>query len=111
VDTTYIPFQQIVFSHPTKPWIKIRNTSLFSYKLNGPALCYEIGLSILSNDIVWINGPFLPGDWNDLDIFRQGMLHEIDLGERVKADDIYKTLAPEYVVCPASALNIPEESK
>ena len=40
-----------------------------SFKFKGPGLRYEVGVSIESGDIVWINGPFMPGMFNDLQIF------------------------------------------
>jgi hypothetical protein len=109
VDTTDVPFQQIKYPHPKKPGKMVLNKALFSWKLEGPGLRYEIALSILSNDIVWINGPFAPGDWNDIEIFRQGLIHQLDPDERIEADDIYFAEAPRYVVCPKSMFNIPEE--
>ena len=39
---------------------------------------------------MWIHGPFPPGDWNDLTIFRDGLKHLLQNGERVEADDGYK---------------------
>ena len=104
VDCVDCPFQQILIDHPTKPGKKTVNKALFSYKMNGPALRYEVGLWLLSNDIVWINGPFCPGDWNDLVIFHKDLKYQLGVGERVEADNIYVGEAPMYVVCPASCL-------
>ena len=39
-----------------------------SQKFNGPGLRYEVGVCIQTGDIVWINGPYPPGEWNDLQI-------------------------------------------
>ena len=111
VDCTDCPFQQILVDDLDEPGVKRRNKALFSHKLNGPGLRYEIGTSLLSNDIVWISGPFLPGDWNDLSIFRQGLMHELDEHERVEADDGYLAEAPRYVVCPKSAENINDKDE
>lgn len=69
IDCIDCQFQQILIDHPTVPGKKTINKSLYSFKFRGPALRYEIAVSLLSNDIVWINGPFCPGDWNDLAIF------------------------------------------
>ena len=102
VDTTDCPFQQILVPNPNKKGKKMINKSLYSYKINGPALRYEIGLAKNSSDIVHVNGPFPPGDWNDLSIFRQNLIHKLDVGEKVEADDIYVGEAPAYVNCPAS---------
>ena len=63
---------------------------------------YEIAIAIISNGIVWINSPFCPSDWNNLQIFCQSLLHELELGKRIEADDIYIGEAPTYVVCAVS---------
>ena len=84
------------------PGKKIINKALYSFKFHGPALRYEIGVSLLSSDIVWINGPFFPGDWNDLEIFCSNLKNQCEVGERVEADNGYVGEAPRYVVCPAS---------
>jgi len=44
------------------------NPGAYSEKFNGPALKYEVAVSIRNADIVWINGPFLAGK-GDLGIF------------------------------------------
>ena len=74
----------------------------FSHKFRGPALRYEVALSIRSSDIVWIAGPYLPGEWNDLQIFRHGLRGQLEDGERIEADDGYAADAPVYVKCPSS---------
>lgn len=59
-------------------------------------------MCILSGDLVWVNGPYEPGIWNDISIFRNSLLLHLDVGERVEADDGYRGLSPEFVKCPAS---------
>ncbi len=54
--------------------------------------------------------PYPPGDWNDLEIFRAGLKHQLDEGERVEADDIYVGEAPTYVKC-AKCFTRPEEEE
>ena len=39
---------------------------------------------------MWINGPFLPGVWNDISIFRWCLKFLLALYERVEADDGYR---------------------
>ena len=109
IDCIDCEFQQILIDHPTKPGKKIRNKALYSFKFNGPALRYEVALSLLSNDIVWINGPFCPGDWTDLEIFRFNLMHQLEPGERIEADNGYIGEAPRYVVCPACCTTKSEE--
>lgn len=49
-----------------------------------------MGICILTGDIVWVNGPFAPGIYNDLQIFMQcGLASMLDKNERVEADDGY----------------------
>ena len=43
---------------------------------------------------VHVTGPFPPGDWNDLMIFRFGVKPLLKDGERVEADDGYAANDP-----------------
>jgi hypothetical protein len=43
--------------------------------------------------------------WNDVMIFRNALLSELDDGERVEADDGYVGESPRYVKCPKSIGN------
>ena len=61
---------------------------------------YEVGVSILCGDIVWLHGPFPAGDWPDINIFRHSIIHCLDENERVEADDGYVGEAPLHVKCP-----------
>ena len=108
VDCIDCSFQQIKIPNPEKPGKMMLNLALYSHKFNGPALRYEVATSILSDDIVWINGPFAPGDWNDLMIFRHSLIHQLEVGERMEADDIYVGEAPRWIVCPASVTTTEE---
>jgi hypothetical protein len=78
------------------------DSAYYSHKFVGPAFRYEVAVSILSSDIVWVAGPYLPGKggWNDLSIFRDGLRGMLEPGERVEADDGYKGDCPQYVKCP-----------
>ena len=110
VDTIDVPFQQVKIPNPKKPGKMMVNKALYSKKFNGPALRYEIVTSILSSDIVWINGPYAPGDFNDLQIFRLALKHMLEDNERLEADDIYVAEAPEFIRCPACITANEEES-
>jgi len=69
----------------------------------GGALRYEVAIAIRSSCIVWIAGPHLPGNFNDLQIFRQsGLIEQLEENERVEADDGCIAEAPRYVKCPGS---------
>jgi hypothetical protein len=66
---------------------------------------YEIGISIVGGDIVWLNGPYEARTWNDIKIFRDFLMSNLDPGERVEADDGYVGEAPRHVKCPMSFAN------
>ena len=62
----------------------------FSYKVNDPGFRYEVALCIQTGDIVWVNGPFKPVDWNDDMIGRsQGFWEALGRFEYFLADSIY----------------------
>lgn len=71
-------------------------------------LRYEIALCIQTGDVVWINGPFPCGMYNDLTIFRSALMTELAYAERVEADDGYIGEHPRHVKCPAGFANPPE---
>ena len=72
----------------------------WDYKFKGPGLRYEVAICLRTSDIVWSYGPHLPGLYNDLQIFRMNMIHELELGERAEADDGYIGECPENCKCP-----------
>jgi hypothetical protein len=78
----------------------------FSHKFKGPGLRYEVGLNIQTGCICWINGPFAPGVWNDLQIFRLKLKTLLPPGEKVEADDGYR--GDERVSTPMDARNMHE---
>ena len=67
--------------------IRHAGRKFYSFKYNASGLRYEIAVCILSGECVWINGPFEPGIYNDITIFRNAIMHELEEGERVEADD------------------------
>ena len=73
-------------SQQFKPWSK----TWYSHKFEGPGLCYEIGVCILSGSIVWIHGPFRCGEWPDINIFKHALITYLEQGERVQADNGYR---------------------
>ena len=76
VDGTDCPIQEpIPFS---KKW--------YSHKFKKAGLRYEVAVNIKTGDIVWINGPFPCGSWNDIKIFRCNLKLLIPPGEMVEAD-------------------------
>jgi hypothetical protein len=71
------------------------------HKFGSAIIRYEVAVCILTGELVWINGPYKPGIWNDIAIFRNALLSELDDGERVEADDGYRGESPKFVKCPA----------
>ena len=61
----------------------------YSHKFHGPALRYEVAISIATGWIVWLMGPFPAGEWPDLRIVREALNHELDAGEMYIADGGY----------------------
>ena len=72
----------------------------YSHKFKGPAYRYEVAICIRTSSIVWVSGPYFPGQWNDLLIFRDALIHMLGPGERVEADDGYMGECPAKCVCP-----------
>ena len=68
-------------------------------------LRYEVAICILTGDIVWLNGPFPCGRWNDIKIFRNSLMSHLMDGERVEADDGYIGEAPQNIKCPKCISN------
>lgn len=83
--------------------------AFFSHKFRGAGLRYEVGICILNGYIVWINGPYECGKWNDISIFRNSLSTFLAPNERVEADDGYVGDSPEKVKCPCSFTN-PQET-
>jgi hypothetical protein len=77
--------------------------AFFSHKFKSSGLRYELATNIRTGDFVWICGPFPPGDWPDLEIFRWGLKGLLRDGERVEADDGYKGEDPLFTKVPAGA--------
>lgn len=77
-----------------------------SHKFAGKSgLRYEVGICILTGDIVWINGPYECGIWPDISIFRDALVSSLAPNERIEADDGYLGEHPEHVKCPKGFAN------
>ena len=63
------------------------------------ALRYELGVSILGGDLVWIQGPYPAGKYTDIKIFNKVLRHFLDTGERVEVDEGYVG-HPDKIKCP-----------
>ena len=61
----------------------------YSHKFNGPGLAYELALSIHTDQLVWIRGPF-PASRPDINIFREeGLEDAIPEGKLAIGDSGY----------------------
>ena len=60
-----------------------------THKFKESGLRYELGICILTGDIVWVMGPFPCGDWPDVECFRFALKGFLEENERVEADDGY----------------------
>jgi hypothetical protein len=65
----------------------------------GSGLHYEIGILILGGDIVSLNGPYDARTWNDIKIFRDSLMSNMDPGEQMKADVGFFGEAARHVKC------------
>ena len=73
----------------------------YSFKL---ALRYKIGVSNIGEDLVWIQGPYPAGRFNDIAIFNKVLRHFLEPGERVEADNGYVGTA-DKIKCPDNPCN------
>jgi hypothetical protein len=80
--------------------IAMRYRKVFwSYKFKKSGLLYEVGLCIKTGSSWW-SGPYAPGKWNDLAIFRDSLVSMLEPGERCETDRGYQGAAPAYFKCP-----------
>ena len=68
------------------------DATLWSFKLNGAGLRYEIGLHIASGDLVWVSGPHHPAPNPDHVIAQHpgGLVESLGDDETFVADGVYK---------------------
>jgi hypothetical protein len=71
-------------------------------------LYYKLGMSILGEDLVWIQGPCPVGKFMDIKIFSKVLRHFLDPAERVEADKGYVG-HPEKIKCPQNVGNPAEK--
>ena len=85
---------------------------LSCYKLKGkPGLRYKVAVCLRTSDIVWISGPHYPGLYNDLTIFRMGLINMFDEHERCEADDGYMGECPLKCKCPSGVTRRAERDR
>jgi len=85
VDCTDCPIEEI--EHP----VYSQDKDLFLFKINGAGLRYEYGIDLFSSRVIWMNGPFLPGVFNDNQVFDLKGLHQqlASVGKKALGDKIY----------------------
>ena len=86
VDCTDCPIQEIRTHEKLS-----QDSTLFSFKVNGAGLRYEFGIDLFHSRVLWMNSPFLPGVYNDNQIFDLKGLREklASVGKMALADKIY----------------------
>ena len=77
----------------------------YSHKFKKSGLRYEICVCIKTGKVVWLNGPYLWGQWNDIKIFWDSLIHCLGRYKQVEANDGYIGEAPRHVKCPRSFVN------
>ncbi len=66
------------------------------------AFRYELGVSILGGNLVWIQGPYPTGKYNDIKIINKVLRHFFDPGEQVEAN-------ADKIKCPQNVGNLAEK--
>ena len=61
-------------------------------------------MCIQTGQIVWVNDPFPCGTWSDINIFRSGLKHMLEPGEKAEADNGYKG-EPHHIALPGGVNN------
>ena len=82
----------LVTVYGTDFWIcglKPLTQDFYSHKFVKGGLHYEVGVCIRTGLIVWINGPFVVGKYNDITIFQSKMIYELLDWEMVQVDQGY----------------------
>jgi hypothetical protein len=86
-----------------------KGNAFASHKYAGKfTLRYELGMSILRGELVWIQGPYPMGEYTDIKIFNKVLHHFLDLEEQVKADEGYVG-HPDKIKCPQNVCNPAEK--
>ena len=70
----------------------------FSHKFHQAGLSYELGVSLFTNQLVWVNDPF-PAGHSNMKIYQNNLLGLIPDGKKVIADRGYRG-EPQVVSLP-----------
>ena len=77
-----------------------KGNAFSSFKYAGKsALRYELGVDILTGNLVWVSGPYPVGKYTDIAIFNIVLANCLEPGEGVEADNGYVG-RPDKIKCP-----------
>ena len=74
--------------------------NLYSHKLNGPGIRYDVAICIRTGNIVYWSGGDKAGKYDDLSLARRGICRLINPGEKILADKGYRDA--RYFVYPTN---------
>lgn len=81
---------------------QINGKPFWSHKFKRGGLRYLVLVCIKTGHIVWIDGPFPAGLYNDIKCLRWSVLNFLEDNERMEGDDGFIGECPEHVKCPGS---------
>ena len=81
-------------------WAIQYSKPFWSCKFKKSGLWYEVVMCILTGDICWWSGPYVPSKWNDLSIFWDCLQLMLEPGEQCKTDRGYQGSTPTHIKCP-----------
>ncbi len=71
--------------------VTTKGNAIASHKYVGKSsLRYELGVDILTGNLVWIQEPYPAGKYTNIKIFNNVLRNFLEPGERVEADEGYR---------------------
>jgi hypothetical protein len=96
--------------HIPQKGVAKKGNAFGSHKYAGKStLRYELGVDILVGNLVWIQGPYPASKYTNIKIFNKVLRNFLELGERVEADEGYRS-HPNKIKCPGNDAN-PAENR
>ncbi len=87
-----------------------KGNAFASHKYAGKsALRYELGVDILAENLLWIQGPYPAGKYTVIKFFNKVLRYFLEPGERVEADEVYRG-HPDKIKYPGNDAN-PAENR
>jgi hypothetical protein len=91
--------------HVTQKGTVTKENAFASHKYVGKStLRYELGMSILGGDLVWIQGPYPMGKFTNIKVFNNVLHHFLDPGDQIEANEGYVG-HPTKIKCPQNVGN------